>query len=51
MKINYLIPIVILIGIVVLFFFPNPESNFILYFGTGIFFVVLVGFLLIKSRK
>jgi len=51
MKINYLIPIVILIGIGVLFFFPEPETNFLLYLGTALFFIIVVVFLINKSRR
>jgi protein-S-isoprenylcysteine O-methyltransferase Ste14 len=46
-----LISIVILIGIVVLFFFPSPESNFLAYAGTVLFFVLLIVFLLKWHRK
>ncbi len=42
MKKNYLIPIVIIIGIGVLFFFPNPESNFLVYIGTALFFIITI---------
>jgi len=46
-----LIPIVILIGVAVLFFFPSPETNFFAYLGTALFFVLLVVFLLKWHRK
>ena len=42
MKLNNLIPILIIIGLVVLFFFPEPETNFGAYFGTALFFVLLI---------
>jgi len=51
MKINHLIPVVIIIGVVILFFFPEPESNFRAYLGTALFFVILVVFLLIWQRR
>jgi len=50
MRINTIIPIVILIGIAVLFFFPEPETNFLAYVATALFFIVLVVFLIIKSK-
>jgi hypothetical protein len=51
MKIRDIIPGVIIIGILILFFFPNPESNFILYIGTALFFVIIVIFLILKSKR
>jgi len=51
MKINYLIPIVIIIGLITLFFFPEPETNFFAYVGTALFFIIVVIFLIIKSRR
>jgi len=51
MKINNLIPIIIFIGILTLFFFPEPESNFLAYLGTALFFIILIVFLIIKSKK
>ena len=45
------IPIVILVGVAVLFFFPSPESNFFAYLGTALFFVLLVIFLLKWNRR
>ncbi|MFH1749618.1 MAG: hypothetical protein ABH837_01855 [bacterium] len=38
MKIDFLIPIVIIVGIGVLFFFPEPETNFLAYICTALFF-------------
>jgi len=46
-----LILIVILIGIVTLLFFPEPESNFLAYLGTGAFFVLVVAALAWFGRK
>jgi len=51
MKINYLISIVIIIGLITLFFFPEPETNFLAYAGTALFFIIVVIFLIIKSRR
>ena len=51
MKINYLIPIVIILGLITLFFFPEPETNFFAYVGTALFFIIVVIFLIIKSRR
>jgi L-asparagine transporter-like permease len=50
-KLIYLIPIVILIGIVTLFFFPEPETNFFAYLGTALFFVILIIFLVVWQRR
>ncbi|MFH1802432.1 MAG: hypothetical protein ABH864_03185 [archaeon] len=51
MKTNNLIPVVIVVGLLVLFFFPNPESNFLGYFGVMLVFVLIIAFLLIKNKK
>lgn len=51
MKTNTLIPIIIFIGLLTLFLFPNPEENFPSYVGMGLFFIILIVFLLIKSKK
>jgi L-asparagine transporter-like permease len=51
MKTVNFIPLVILIGVVVLFFFPEPQTNFLAYVSTALFFVLLVVFLIIKSQK
>jgi len=51
MKINYLIPVVIILGLITLFFFPEPETNFLAYAGTALFFIMIVIFLLIKNKK
>lgn len=49
MKINYLIFIVITLGIITLFFFPSPEDNFLAYLGVAFFFVIVI-FLIIKFQ-
>ena len=56
MKFNYSIPLVIILGITILFFFPEPETNFFAYVGTALFFIVLTIFLIIikiwkKNKK
>ncbi|MBW2992856.1 hypothetical protein KY345_06595 [Candidatus Woesearchaeota archaeon] len=51
MKADYLVPAVIVIGIVTLFFFPEPETNFFAYLGTALFFISLIIFLMIKNRR
>jgi len=51
MKISYLIPIVIILGLITLFFFPEPETNFFAYAGTALFYIVIVIFLLIWHRR
>ncbi len=50
MKTNNLIPILIILGVAVLFFFPNPEENIFAYLGTILLFVILIIFL-VKKRK
>jgi len=51
MKFNYLIPIIVIIGIIVLFLFPEPETNFLLYVGTALFFIILTIFLIFWRRR
>ena len=51
MKINYLIPIVVIIGLIILFFFPSPEENFLAYIGTALVFIAIIVLLIIKSRR
>jgi uncharacterized membrane protein YgaE (UPF0421/DUF939 family) len=51
MKLNYLIWIIIVLGIGVLFFFPEPETNFLAYLGTALFFIALTIFLIVKKKK
>lgn len=45
-----LIPLLILIGVSTLFFFPNPQENFLLYISTALSFIILL-ILLIKSKN
>ncbi len=51
MKTRYLIPIVFFFGLAVLFFFPEPESNFIWYSLIALVFITIIVFLVIKERK
>jgi len=51
MKINYLIPIIIIVGLITLFLFPSPENNFFAYIGTALFFIIVVVFLINKSKR
>ena len=51
MKINYLIPIVILLGLITLFFFPEPETNFFVYVGTALVFIAIIILLILKPRR
>ena len=48
---EYLVPAVIIIGLTVLFFFPEPETNFFAYLGTVLFFVALVIFFLVWNKR
>lgn len=51
MKTNYLIPIAIILGLTTLFFFPEPETNFLAYTGTALFFIALIIVLIIFRKK
>jgi L-asparagine transporter-like permease len=51
MKSNYLIPIIVFIGLIVLFFFPEPETNFLAYVGTTLFFIALIVFLIVWQKR
>lgn len=46
---KYLIPVVVVLGLIVLFFFPEPETNFFAYMGTALFFIVLTVYLIWKK--
>lgn len=48
MKIN-LVLVTAIIGVIVLFFFPSPEENFITYLGTILLFGLVI-FILIKFK-
>jgi len=51
MKLNYFIPIIAIIGIIVLFFFPEPETNFLVYVGTILFFIAIIVLLIRRARR
>jgi len=51
MKINYLIPIIAVAGLITLFFFPEPETNFFAYVGTALFFIIIISFLILRNRR
>ncbi|MFH1649502.1 MAG: hypothetical protein ABIA93_03060 [Candidatus Woesearchaeota archaeon] len=51
MKLNYVIPILVIVGITVLFFFPEPETNFLLYVATALFFIAVIVFLVVWNGK
>ena len=51
MKLNYLIPMIIILGVTVLFFFPEPETNFFAYIGTALIFIVLTILLIVWQKK
>jgi hypothetical protein len=51
MKVDHFIPIVIIIGLIVLFFFPEPETNFLVYAGTALFFLVLTISLIVLRKR
>jgi len=51
MKTNTLIPILVILGVAILFFFPSPEENFVWYFLTFLLFIGIIIFLGIKSKK
>jgi len=51
MKVDKLIPVVVIMGIVVLFLFPEPESNFGWYVLTAVFFISVVLILFRIEKK
>ncbi|MBU1129556.1 MAG: hypothetical protein KJ949_02925 [Nanoarchaeota archaeon] len=47
-----LIIAVCIMGVITLFSFPEPESNFLAYLGTALFFAIVIIILFrIKSKK
>ncbi|HOZ36100.1 MAG TPA: hypothetical protein PLK55_03915 [archaeon] len=50
-KKDYLIPIVIFIGIATLFFFPSPADHLLQYFAVMLFFVILIIFLIKRNKR
>lgn len=51
MRFDYLIPVTIIIGFAVLFFFPEPESNFLAYAATALFFAIAIVVLIVLAKK
>jgi len=51
MRTNRIIPGIAVIGIITLFFFPEPQTNFIYYLGTALFFIFLIVFLIILDKR
>jgi len=51
MKFNYLTPMIVFIGIAVLFFFPEPETNFLAYISTALIFIMLTIFSIIWQKE
>jgi|AntAceMinimDraft_18_1070375.scaffolds.fasta_scaffold14365_7 positive regulator of sigma E activity len=51
MKFNYLTPLIIFIGVAVLFSFPEPETNFLAYIGTALIFIILTIFSIIWEKR
>lgn len=51
MKSNYLVYAIAIIGILVLFFFPEPATNFLAYLATAITFILLIVFLKKWQKK
>jgi hypothetical protein len=51
MKTYQLIIPVVILGVLALFFFPEPETNFVWYAATALFFLALVVFLVVWNSK
>jgi len=52
MKEDYLIPLVLIIGLGVMFFFPNPENHIIPYAITFLFFIILISLIIwLRNKK
>jgi hypothetical protein len=51
MKLQYVSPAVVIIGLAVLFFFPEPETNFLAYVGTALFFIAVIIALIVWQKK
>jgi len=51
MKFNYFTLLIIFIGISVLFFFPEPETNFLAYVVTALFFIISTIFSIAWKKK
>ncbi|MCD4771223.1 hypothetical protein K8R30_02275 [archaeon] len=51
MDIDILMIVVFAVGVLTLFFFPEPESNFFAYAGTALLFVIVMGILFWVKKK
>jgi len=51
MKSKILIILAVIIGLLVLFFFPEPETNFLWYSLTAVFFIILILIMWKKGEK
>jgi len=51
MKFNYLSLRIAIVGIVALFFFPEPETNFLAYVGTALIFIILTILSIIWKKR
>ena len=51
MKLTNTLTLMIIIGFLTLFFFPEPETNFLWYFLTGLAFIFIIIILITKSKK
>jgi len=51
MKFNYLTHSIILIGLAALFFFPEPETNFLAYVSTALLFIMLTILSIIWKKR
>ena len=50
-KINTWIIITIVVGVLVLYSFPKPSQNFLIYLATMLFFIIVVFYLYRKKRN
>jgi hypothetical protein len=41
---------VLFLGLLTLFFFPEPQTNFAYYAATALFFAVIIAFLIKKNK-
>jgi len=50
-KNGYLIPIVVIIGLITLFLFPSPADNLLAYFAIMLFYIILTIFLIKWNKR
>ena len=48
---KYIISSVVLLGILTLLFFPEPETNFIFYLATALLFIAVTVAIMLVSKK